>query len=113
MDKIAKYEKIIIAYLTELGTDIADREEEHEEIITDTLHRHYFLWWLGFDDEQRFINQPLVHFHLKKDGKIWIFANLTEENLGDELILRGVNREDIVLGFHHRSVRAFSGFSVA
>jgi XisI protein len=35
-----------------------------------------------------------------KDGKIWIQRNMTEADLGQELVEMGVPKEDIVLGLH-------------
>ena len=45
--------------------------------------------------------------------KIWIQQNNTEAKIVDELLERGVLREDIVLGFQHPQTRAISGFAVA
>ncbi|NEP59720.1 MAG: XisI protein [Symploca sp. SIO2G7] len=39
-----------------------------------------------------------MHFDIK-DGKIWIQENVTEAELGQDLVNMGVAREDIVLGF--------------
>lgn len=113
MGKIRKYQKLIIALLHEMATDVSEGEEEHEEIITDTKHHHYFLQWLGFDDDNSFINKPLLHFQIKPNGKIWILANLTDEDVAETLIARGVQRTDIVLGFHPRKLREHTGYAVA
>ncbi|MCB9263455.1 MAG: XisI protein [Lewinellaceae bacterium] len=47
------------------------------------------------------------------DGKAWVQANNTEEMVGDDLIRRGVLREDIILGFQPEYARKYSGFGVA
>ncbi len=54
-----------------------------------------------------------VHFHVKKDGKVWVLANWTEEDVAEALIKKGVLQQDIVLGFHPQSVRAHTGYAVA
>jgi XisI protein len=112
MEKIKKYQKIIITILNEMATDVSDTEEEHEAIITDTKHHHYFLQWLGFDDSNKFVNKPLLHFHIKSKGKIWILANLTDEDIAETLIKRGVQRTDVVVGFHPRKLREHTGYAV-
>jgi hypothetical protein len=113
MEKIKKYQKAILDLIKDMATDISTSEEEHEEIISDTQNHHYFLQWLGFNDQNRFIDKPLLHFHIKPDGKIWILANLTDDDVAEELIKRGVEQSDLVLGFHPRNLRQHTGYAVA
>ncbi|MEQ8538230.1 MAG: element excision factor XisI family protein [Coleofasciculus sp. D1-CHI-01] len=47
------------------------------------------------------------------NGKVWIQLNNTEAHLADELMKLGVNREDIVLGFHSPYMRQFTDFAVS
>ena len=112
MEKIKKYQKIILALINEMATDVSDAEEEHEEIITDTKHHHYCLQWLGFDEDGRFVNKPLLHFQIKRNGKVWILANLTDEDIAEALIARGVQRMDVVLGFFPRTLREHTGYAI-
>jgi hypothetical protein len=46
-------------------------------------------------------------------GKIWIQCNNTEREIVDELMEKGVERQDIVLGFIPPYARIHSGFAVA
>jgi len=114
MEKIAKYSKIIQELLQEMATDTKCVEEEvHEEVVFDTMRHHYFLIWVGFSPENAFLDKIIVHFQLKETGKIWVLANWTEDEVGLELIKRGVDRNDIVAGFHPKKVRAYTGYAVA
>ena len=113
MDKIKKYQTIITQLLHEMQSPEQNDEAEQEVIITDTKRHHYFLQWIGFDSEACFVNKPLVHFHIKPNGKVWILANLTESDLAEELMRKGVPKKEIVLGFLEPLVRAHSGFAVA
>ncbi|MBV7334508.1 XisI protein [Chloroflexi bacterium TSY] len=46
-------------------------------------------------------------------GKIWIEIDWTEEGIATELVAAGVPKEDIVLAFHHPSMRQYTEFAVA
>jgi len=114
MEKIAKYSKIIQELLQEMATDTKCIEEEvHEEIIFDTVRHHYFILWVGFTPKRAFVNQVMVHFHIKETDKIWLLVNWTEEEVGEELVKRGVEKMDIVVGLHPKKVREHTGYAVA
>ncbi|WZI67234.1 MAG: element excision factor XisI family protein [Gloeotrichia echinulata DVL01] len=40
-----------------------------------------------------------IHLDIK-DGKIWIQHNMTEADIGQELVEKGVPASDIILGLH-------------
>jgi hypothetical protein len=113
MDKITKYQNIVLAIIQMFATETESNESEHEEIITDLVHHHYFLQWLGFDAKDRFINKPILHFHIKSDGKVWILANLTESDVAEMLVEKGVDKNDVVVGFHPQKLRAHTGYAIA
>ncbi len=48
-----------------------------------------------------------------KDGKIWIQHNMTEVDLGQELVNRGVPAEDIILGLQPPYKRPYTNYGVA
>jgi XisI protein len=111
MEKIEKHQSAVMDLIRHMATDVSNSEDEHEAIITDTHNKHYLLQWLVFNSERRFIDKPLLHFQIKPDGKIWILANLTEQDVAQELINSGVAHEDLVLGFHPRNLRRYTGYS--
>lgn len=113
MDKIAKNEKCVIELLNEITTHVEIAGEElHDEILIDTQRRHYCLLWVGFQEEESFVDKILVHLQIKADGKIWILANWTENQLANLLEEKGVDKKDIVIGFHTKYERAFTKYSV-
>lgn len=115
MEKITQYSASIIELLKEMMTykPTENEEEVHEELLTDLVHHHYAILWIGFGPKNRFINQMLVHFQLKNTGKIWILANYTEEDVAKRLMEKGVAKEDIVLGFRSKEMRQYSDFAVS
>ncbi|EDX77518.1 XisI protein [Coleofasciculus chthonoplastes PCC 7420] len=53
-----------------------------------------------------------IHLDIK-DNKIWIQQNVTEIDIGQELVDLGVLKEDIVVGFHPPYMRQFTEFAVS
>ncbi len=52
-----------------------------------------------------------IHIDMKNE-KIWIQWNGTEINIAEELVLMGVPKQDIVIGFHSPLKRQFTDFAV-
>ena len=50
--------------------------------------------------------------HIKSDGKIWIMANRTEEDIAEMLVEQGIQKKGIVLALLPEHVREFSGYAV-
>jgi len=113
MDKINKYQQAIIDYLDYYKEEMYSRDTSGVEtqVVADKEKHHYQLVRLGWSDGRHVYYCPL-HFDIK-DGKVWVQLNNTEEMVGDELISRGVAKSDIVLGFHHESMRGYTGFAEA
>jgi XisI protein len=111
MDKLKKYQDLIVGYLEQYAAvPYANAPELEKVVIADRERNHFQLvstgWVKGI-----FSFDVLMHFAIKND-KIWILQNWTEEELGDELMKGGVPSSDIVLGFVPEYGRALSGFAV-
>jgi hypothetical protein len=102
MDKTVKYQEIIIATLKEYGA-IKPTTNIRKEVIIDREHNHFQLLSVGWHNG-KFTYTISFHFDLI-DEKIWIQQNNTDVLIADELIERGVNASDIVLGFLPEEVR--------
>jgi hypothetical protein len=112
MDKIENYKKIILAFLEEYAQfKPVNLTEVENQVIVDKEEKHFQLVSMGWSG-LRFIYEVLFHFDIR-DGKIWIQRNQTEALVGDELVLKGVDRNDIVLGFNPPISRPHSGFAAA
>lgn len=112
MDKIKKYEKII---LKTLENEVIERADSNlkDIIIADHKTHHYQLITMGWERNQQFIYTILFHFHIASNGKIWLFQNNTDIPITDELLKRKVPVTDIVLGFHPPEYRQYTGFAAA
>lgn len=114
MEKILKYKKILIDFLEDYAAvPPAMPFDTRYEVLCDTQKHHYQLLRIGFGREEVFILATIFHFQLTTAGKILILANNTDLPIGDELIYLGVEKQDIIVGFIHESLRAYTGFAVA
>ena len=112
MDKIRKYQDIIITYLQEYAKiKPANLPDVESMVIVDRENDHFQLLRIGWQEEQ-YVFTVVFHFDIR-DGKIWFQRNITEREVVDELMERGVAREDIVLGFRPPYARPHTGFAVA
>ena len=113
MEKIEKYEKAIVDYLKDYAAAYQQDKEDslRTEIVADRQSYHYQLVRVGWKD-RKYHHYCLFHFDII-DEKVWVQANNTEEMVGDELIKRGIPRQDIILGFQPDYARKYSGFGVA
>lgn len=110
--KIKKYERLLQGFLTEYVAERTDRKDLGYQLILDNVRRHYQVILNGFDNH-RFVHKILFHFEIKETGKIWIWANETDIEIGILFRLQGVPITDIVLGFFPPHLRELSEYAVA
>jgi hypothetical protein len=114
MNKIEKNKAIILAFLEQYSTYIPVNVRDCEnEIIADLLRNHYQLIRIGWGKDDDFIHHTIFHFDIKPDGKVWIQANWTDIDVAQELVERGLEKSDIVIGFQPPRHRQYTGYAVA
>jgi XisI protein len=112
MDKSIKYEQTVSELLEEYVTFWGSSEGVYRRVLADKAHHTYQLIAYGWQDGKRYVHN--VAFHLEIiDGKVWIHQNNTEAMIADELIEKGVDKKDIILGFIAPNERIYSGFATA
>ncbi len=112
MDKIEKYQNIIIEYLNRYAQiRPANQPEVENYVIADREKNHFQLLRIGWHGAQ-YIFSVVLHFEIK-NGKVWFQRNSTEQDVVDVLMEKGIAREDIVLGFRPPYARPHTGFAVA
>jgi XisI protein len=98
MEKIEKYQKILTDFLEEYGKiNYANAPLLEQQVIIDTKRNHFELVSVGWQ-KGKFIHDTVFHFDIK-ENKIWIIQNWTDIKVSKELINRGVEASDIVIGF--------------
>ena len=112
--KIKQHQAVLVEWLddraSERNNSLGNSLEYHA--VADTTRHHYQLicmGWLG----NKFVYSLLFHLDIKPDGKVWIQQNNTEMLIGQELVERGVQKSDIVIGFRPEYMRSESGYAVA
>ncbi len=110
MEKIKKYGNIISEIVKKY--ERADNPIE-TNVIIDEKNGHYQVLRIGWADRDTFMLRIILYFQIKPDGKIWILANWTEDEVEDILIENGVKKSDIVLGLFPEYIRPDTGFAVA
>jgi hypothetical protein len=113
MGKLEKYKAAILSIIEEHARNKpVNLQDVDNQIIADETRGHYQLVSIGWED-RAFSYAVVYHFDLKPDGKIWIQVNNTDIDVAEELMARGVAREDIVVGFQHPAYRSYTGYAVA
>jgi hypothetical protein len=112
MDNTLKYHNSIMELLNEFITFWHNGDGVERKVLYDAQSKTYTLVSYGWQEKKRYLHG--IAFHLQIiDSKVWIHQNNTAYLIADELIEKGVAREDIVLGFLPERDRAYSGFAVA
>ena len=78
--------------------------------VADTPHDRYTLTHLDFDGD-RYRSHLLAYLEIR-DGKIWILTDNTEDGIATELVVEGIAKNQIVLGFYSSDLREAGDFAV-
>jgi hypothetical protein len=111
---VKDYRQYIQDILTERSrrrlANSANAEEYEVQTIFDVERDHYQLLHVGWRGNKREFG-CVLHLDIK-DGKIWIQHDGTEVGIANQLVERGVPKQDIVLAFHEPAVRQDTEFGV-
>jgi len=111
VDKLQTYRTIIQEFLGHYGSYKPSHGEIEIQTLFDEKNDHYQVLGVGWDRKERIYG---VSIHLDiKDGKIWLQLNNTEVDVCQELVERGVAKDDIVIGFQPPFLRQYSGYAIA
>jgi XisI protein len=113
VDKIELYRASIQALLQEHNQHLPknNNDDIENELFFDVERDRYQLMRVGWQELKR-VYYTIMHFDIK-DGKIWIQQNMTDVDVGQELVDMGVSKQDIILGLHPPYKRPYTGYGVA
>jgi len=114
MDSLSRYRAAIRQVLSRFANlDDTGRPGigVHTYCAFDDEHDQYLVVRVGWSGQRR-IKGIVLHAHIQ-DGKVWLEENGTDREIASELTALGVPPEDIVLGFHHPSLRESPPSAVA
>ncbi len=112
MEKIIALEKIILSLLQD-EANTWHNESPQQVVLADREKRHYQLLLTGWAENNKYLDDILVHFHISDDGKIWVLQNNTEWLVAEDLVRRGVPSKNIVIGFHPPQYRKYTQYAIA
>jgi hypothetical protein len=110
MAKVEGYRQLVQELLQTYSEIKASNEEVEAEAIFDPMRDRYQVVHVGWSNKRR-VYGCILHLDIKNE-KIWIQHDGTEGGIANELVERGVPKEDIVLAFHSPFKRQFTEFAV-
>ncbi|MCB1194418.1 MAG: XisI protein [Leptospiraceae bacterium] len=112
MDKLDFYKKVVKEVVEKYAVYGVNKQEEDvkTEIFIDNERNQYLLFEKGWRDYDR-IYGCFLHIGIQ-NGKIWVEHDGTSVGIANELIEKGIPKEDIVLAFHPVKKRQYTGFAV-
>ncbi len=111
MDKISFYQQSILKILGEYAKIRYANVDGENQLIADKESHRYQVMTIGWEGK-KFIHDCPMRMDII-NGKIWIQQNMTEIDLGKELVEMGVPKSDIVIGFFSPKMREYSEYAVA
>lgn len=109
MDRVAMYRGIVKGLIEEYAQFKPSLGEVAVETVFDETRDHYELVYAGWHGHRR-IHGSVLHIDIR-GGKVWIQFDGTEEGVAEELVAKGIPREDIVLAFHSPDVRKHTAYA--
>ena len=110
MDSLDDYRHIIHSILTDYAAIPIANGLIDCYTVFDTKQDHYQVMNVGWDGHRR-VYGCVLHLDIK-GGKVWIEQNMTEMKVAQELVKKGVSKEDIVLGFQAPEMRQYTDYAV-
>lgn len=112
MDKIILYRKILHKIIDEMIA-LYKKARFHVKIqvIIDEQRGHFMLYQNDWVEHRRAYG-GFLHLELSETGKVWIHHDGTDLVIGEILLEKGVEKQDLVLGFQPPFVREDTGFAL-
>ncbi len=111
VDTVETYRQIIQQVLTEYAQIPFAYGDIEAQTVFDCQSDRYLLMLVGRDGKRR-IHGCLIHVAIIND-KIWIQRDGTEVGIANELVSRGIPKDQIVLAFYSPEHRQHTEFAVA
>ena len=111
MDTLDTYRQAIETILTEYTKIPYAYGDIRTEAVFDRTNDRYLLVNVGWDDGRR-IHGSLVHIDII-NGKLWIQRDGIEHGIAKELVMGGIPKDRIVLGFRPPAIRPHTEYAVA
>lgn len=111
MDSVERYRQIIRDYILEYAA-VPNSNTEIRSVPVFDFENDRYLWIEVGRENNRFINEIVVNVEII-NNKIWIHFDGTEEGIGNRLLIAGLPKDKLVLGFLSPEMRKHSDFADA
>ena len=111
MDKLEKYQKYLVPIIERCGRLKSKNSNILTQLIIDKERNHYLAMRIGWSNENTREYGVIMHFDII-DGKIWVQEDLTDFQPVNDLLEKGVPKEDIVIGFMSENKRRDTEFAI-
>jgi XisI protein len=113
MDKVAEYKQIVRDIIEYIYSLCPQSDEVEVQKITDDNNGHYLLYSVGWQGED-WVYVAFVHIDVRDNGRVWLQHDGTDQRIAEELVTRGIPKNNIVVGFQPPYVRPMmKDFAVA
>ena len=76
------------------------------QLITDDEHGHYLYFGVGWENKGKdWFYATFIHIDVRPNGRVWLQHDGTDLRIANQLIERGIPKNDIVIGFQPPYVR--------
>ena len=110
MEKLERYRHRVQEWLLDYSQHQPAHGEIEVETVFDVERNRYLIVHVGWE-QKTWIHSCIIHVDIK-DEKVWIQWNATERDIAAELVANGVDKKDIVIGFHTPFMRKFTEYAV-
>jgi XisI protein len=107
MDKALKYHHIISELFEEFINFWDNGDGVQRKSLYDEHSKTYTLVYYGWQDNKRYLHGIAFHLQLL-DDEVWIHQNNTQYLIIDELVEKGIEKTDIVIGFIPNMVKKYT-----
>lgn len=98
MDRIKKYKNIIKeTFEAHKGLPSRTFPNLQDMVVIDAEEKHFIFFTVGWDRGQ-YHHSTVYHLEVKGSGKIWVHALNADDRLEEDLLEKGIAKEDIIGG---------------
>ncbi len=114
MDKVKKHRKIVHDILDEIvRSRVHSRPEIHSYLVEDEKKGHFLLFSDGWVDNDKRFYGCSVHVQVDDRGMVWLFYDMSDYEIGKQILEKGIPPNQLVPAFQPPDVREEMGFAVA
>lgn len=111
MDKLEQYRQTICKILRYYVNIKYANAEINNRAAFDRDNDQYLIISEGWQNKKRH-HSCLIHVEII-EGKVWIQCDNTEDGIANDLVVAGIPKQEIVLGFREPNIRQYTGFAIA